>query len=72
MLVARVAGESFADFSRKRLFEPLGMTRTSWRDDFTRLVEDRAVVGSPGHYRPIGPSLARYARIVDGPECSNL
>jgi CubicO group peptidase (beta-lactamase class C family)/lysophospholipase L1-like esterase len=43
MLVARVAGESFADFSRKRLFEPLGMTRTSWRDDFTRLVEDRAV-----------------------------
>ncbi len=43
MLVARVAGESFADFSRKRLFEPLGMTRTSWRDDFTRIVEDRAV-----------------------------
>ena len=43
MLVARVAGESFADFSRKRLFEPLGMTRTSWRDDFTRIVADRAV-----------------------------
>ena len=43
MLVARVAGESFADFSRKRLFEPLGMTRTSWRDDFTRVVKDRAV-----------------------------
>jgi CubicO group peptidase (beta-lactamase class C family)/lysophospholipase L1-like esterase len=42
-LVARVAGESFADFSRKRLFEPLGMTRTSWRDDFTRVVKDRAV-----------------------------
>jgi CubicO group peptidase (beta-lactamase class C family)/lysophospholipase L1-like esterase len=43
IIVARVAGESFADFTRRRIFEPLGMTRTSWRDDFTRIVEDRAV-----------------------------
>ncbi len=43
ILVSRVAGEPFADFTRKRLFEPLGMTRTSWRDDFTRVVPDRAV-----------------------------
>lgn len=43
VIVSRVAGESFAEFTRKRLFEPLGMTRTSWRDDFTRVVKDRAV-----------------------------
>ncbi len=43
ILVSRVAGESFADFTRKRIFEPLGMTRTSWRDDYTRVVKDRAV-----------------------------
>ena len=43
ILVSRVAGESFADFTRKRIFEPLGMTRTSWRDDYTRIVKDRAV-----------------------------
>ncbi len=43
IIVSRVAGESFADFTRKRIFEPLGMTRTSWRDDFTRIVKDRAV-----------------------------
>lgn len=43
ILVSRVAGESFADFTRKRIFEPLGMTRTSWRDDFTRIVPDRAI-----------------------------
>ncbi len=24
----------FAEFTRKRIFEPLGMTRTSWRDDY--------------------------------------
>jgi CubicO group peptidase (beta-lactamase class C family) len=43
IIVSRVAGEPFAEFTRKRIFEPLGMTRTSWRDDFTRVVPDRAV-----------------------------
>ena len=43
ILVSRVAGEPFAEFTRKRLFEPLGMTRTSWRDDYTRIVRDRAI-----------------------------
>ena len=43
ILVSRVAGEPFAEFTRKRIFEPLGMTRTSWRDDFARIVRDRAI-----------------------------
>lgn len=43
VIVSRVGGEPFADFTRHRIFEPLGMTRTSWRDDFTRVVKDRAV-----------------------------
>jgi CubicO group peptidase (beta-lactamase class C family)/lysophospholipase L1-like esterase len=43
ILVSRVTGEPFAEFTRKRLFEPLGMTRTSWRDDYTRIVRDRAI-----------------------------
>lgn len=50
ILVERVSGMSFADFSRTRIFEPLGMTRTQWRDDFNRIVKDRAVA-----YRPVGP-----------------
>src|SRR5688572_4779900 len=52
VLVLRVAGESFAEFTRRRIFEPLGMTRTSWRDDFTRIVKDRAVAyaESDGRY----------------------
>lgn len=48
MLVERVSGMGFADFSRERIFEPLGMTRTEWRDDFNRVVKDRAVA-----YRPV-------------------
>jgi CubicO group peptidase (beta-lactamase class C family) len=43
VLVARVSGMSFAEFSRQRLFEPLGMRRTSWRDDYTRVLKDRAI-----------------------------
>jgi len=43
MLVTRVSGSSFAEFTRARLFEPLGMTRTSWRDDYRRVVKGRAM-----------------------------
>jgi CubicO group peptidase (beta-lactamase class C family) len=42
ILVSRVSGMSFAEFSRTRIFAPLGMTRTSWRDDHTRIVKGRA------------------------------
>lgn len=43
VIVSRVTGKPFAEFSRERIFSPLGMTRTSWRDDFTRIVKDRAI-----------------------------
>jgi CubicO group peptidase (beta-lactamase class C family) len=43
MIVDRVSGMSFADFSEKHLFEPLGMKSTEWRDDFTRVVKGRAI-----------------------------
>lgn len=43
ILVSRLAGKSFADFTREALFEPLGMNGTSWRDDYTRVVPRRAI-----------------------------
>jgi CubicO group peptidase (beta-lactamase class C family) len=46
ILVSRVSGQSFAEFTRTRIFQPLGMTRTSWRDDYTRIVKDRALAYS--------------------------
>lgn len=48
IIVSRVSGKSFADFSRDRIFEPLGMTRTSWRDDHTAIVKDRAIAYRQG------------------------
>ena len=37
-IVERVSGQSFAQFTAERIFKPLGMTHTQWRDDFTTLV----------------------------------
>src|SRR5687767_5115081 len=48
IIVSRVSGQSFADFSRDRIFKPLGMTRTSWRDDFKRIVPHRALAYDRG------------------------
>ena len=43
IIVSRVSGMAFSDFTRTRIFEPLGMTHTSWRDDHTRVVKNRAI-----------------------------
>jgi CubicO group peptidase (beta-lactamase class C family) len=42
IIVSRVSGQPFATFSRERLFKPLGLTNTQWRDDFRRVVKGRA------------------------------
>ncbi|MDQ4081024.1 MAG: serine hydrolase [Gemmatimonadota bacterium] len=47
IIVERVSGRSFADFTRTEIFEPLGMTRTQWRDDYTRVVKGRATAYAP-------------------------
>lgn len=41
-VVKRVSGQSFRAWTDQRLFQPLGMTRTVFRDDHTLVVPDRA------------------------------
>jgi CubicO group peptidase (beta-lactamase class C family) len=55
ILVARVSGMSFAEFTKTRIFEPLAMHDTSWRDDFTRVVKRRATAYSE---RPVDSRVA--------------
>lgn len=52
LIAERVSGQTFAEFSRQNLFEPLGMKSTQWRDDFTRIVKGRAIAysGTPGAF----------------------
>lgn len=50
-IVERVSGKPFATFTTERIFRPLGLANTSWRDDYTRIV----------------PGLAQaYSRRTDG------
>lgn len=48
VVVARVSGQSLADFTRERFFRPLGMGHSSWRDDFARVVPGRALAYDNG------------------------
>ncbi len=41
-IVERVSKQSLPAFTEERLFKPLGMTHTSWRDDYQRLIPGRA------------------------------
>ncbi|WP_257819070.1 serine hydrolase [Phenylobacterium sp. J367] len=42
-VVQRISGQSLAQFTQERLFRPLGMGKTQWRDDFRRVVRGRAI-----------------------------
>ena len=46
IIVQRVSGMSLADFTRKNIFEPAGMKHTQWRDNYKRIVPDRAIAYS--------------------------
>jgi CubicO group peptidase (beta-lactamase class C family) len=43
IIVERVSGMSLPDFTKQYIFKPAGMTHTSWRDDFKKVVPDRGV-----------------------------
>ncbi len=46
LIVQRVSGKTLDAFTQERLFRPLGMTHTRWRDDFTEVVPNRATAYS--------------------------
>ena len=47
IIISRVSGMPFARFSEERVFGPLGLLHTSWRDDYTRVVKGRAQAYDP-------------------------
>jgi CubicO group peptidase (beta-lactamase class C family) len=46
-IVERASGEALPAFTARRIFTPLGMTHTSWRDDYSRRVAHRTVAWTP-------------------------
>jgi len=47
IVVERVSGQPFPTFTRDRIFTPLAMTHSSWRDDYLRVVKGRATAYQP-------------------------
>ena len=58
VLAERVSGQSFNDFTTERIFKPLGMTSTLWRDDFTQIVKGRATAYGSGRSGGLHTNMA--------------
>jgi CubicO group peptidase (beta-lactamase class C family) len=43
IIAERASGQTLAEYSRERIFQPLGMRSTQWRDNFRQVVKGRAV-----------------------------
>ncbi|RAV30220.1 serine hydrolase domain-containing protein [Sinomicrobium soli] len=61
-IVERVSGQTLADFTQERIFNPLGMEATSWRTDFRKIVPHRATAYNKGDdgYETIMPFENTY------------
>ncbi|WAC12510.1 serine hydrolase domain-containing protein [Dyadobacter pollutisoli] len=62
IIVQRVSGMSLAEFTRKYIFIPAGMVHTQWRDDFKRVVANRALAYSvdEGQFKTEMPNENAY------------
>ncbi|HEY0668153.1 MAG TPA: serine hydrolase domain-containing protein [Sphingobacteriaceae bacterium] len=62
IIVQRVSGISLAEYTRKYIFEPAGMKHTQWRDDYKRIVPNRAIAYSKsgGTYQTYMPNEFVY------------
>ena len=43
ILIERVTGQTFPQYTDEQIFKPLGMTHSRWRDDFRKIVPHRAL-----------------------------
>lgn len=66
-IIERVSGMSFVQFSEERIFRPLGLTNTHWRDDFRTIVPGRAQAYARRAGDPVGWELDMPFENVNGP-----
>ncbi len=59
IVVKRASGKSLRDFASERIFKPLGMSHTEFRDDHTRAVDNAAhgYEATPSGYREADPRI---------------
>jgi len=60
IIVKRISGMSFREFTTKNIFEPLGMTHTFFRDDHAEIVKNNAYGYESGKARPFRLGLTNF------------
>ena len=68
VIIKRVSGQSLAEFARQRLFVPLGMTHTVFRNEFAMLIPGRALGYAPDEHGGGGfkISMSNWEETGDG------
>ncbi|WP_394841417.1 beta-lactamase family protein [Pendulispora brunnea] len=66
LIVKRVSGETLAAFSKRRIFDPLGMTHTHFHDDPAALVPNRALGYTPLEADKYGVVWSGFSQTGDG------
>lgn len=66
MIVKRVSGMTLKDFASKNIFQPLEMTHTTFRDEHTMLIPNRALAYDPGPEGSYKLDVSYYEQLGDG------
>jgi len=66
VIVQRVSGKSLADFARERIFLPLGMTSTRYRNHAAMLIPNRALGYAPADSGGFQNSMSNWEQTGDG------
>lgn len=66
MIVEKVSGQPFGEFARERIFKPLGMNSSLFRDDHTLIVPQRAVGYSPKDGAGYKIDVSNWEQVGDG------
>lgn len=60
-IVSRVSGKSFKDFTKERIFDPLGMNNTHFHDDHKEIVKNRTYSYNPAGNNGFENAVLSYA-----------
>jgi CubicO group peptidase (beta-lactamase class C family) len=72
VIVKRVSGKTLAQFAKERLFDPLGMPRTNFRDDHNALLAGRAVAYDPIEKGGFQIDMSSWDQLGDGAVNTNV
>ncbi len=66
VIVKRVSGMTLREFAAQNIFHPLHMTHTSFRDDHTMLIPNRALAYDPAEKSGFKLDVSYYEQLGDG------